>query len=764
MKKLLFIIFILIVSINAFAFTIVENKEPKATIIIGKDASVEDIYAKDELIKYVEKITGAKLPTSEVATDGNNIYVGESQVTKDYLKTIKFNFDSLKKDGILISVKNNNMVLAGDNTGTIYAVYTFLENSGVCFMTSESEYVPKKKNLEVKDQYYTHVSPFISRDSFFTDYLGKEDIALKLKLNGNSNPVKKELGGHVVLNGFAHTFNNLLNPAVYGKDHPEWFTYKDGKRIITTYSQPCLSNKEIVPVLIKNVLDTLEKNPDDQIISVTQNDTENYCQCENCKAMAEKYGQSGLLLSVINQVADAVKEKYPDKFVETFAYQYTREAPKGDIVPRDNVIIRLCSIECDACHPFDHPNNKDFYKDLKDWSKICKHLYIWDYVSNFSDYLMIHPNIQALQKNIQIMRDNNVIAVFSEGDYSNPNSCLNAYKRYIIAKLLWDPNLDMVKESKKFLKAYYGPAAKDMEEFIKATGKPFLKKDTFVLTFSHNNNYYTSKEWIAGFSALDKALACAKNGKIIKDKYIEGNKTYYDRVFADMLCYYCGYTLATDKVKSKVEASRVAPFRNTKEFSKILNEVGPTIGLKSYSEKFTIEKGLYSAPYYPKDGVKPELCKDLADTDWVDYQNNGFIKPLHQNKYCMTLVDETASNGKCNWVNSALKQVTLVREMNNIYLDDTVKSGDVYIVYRIEPGTKKGVAYYGGLGNRELGELTKFELSSDDTPDAKYTVKKIGEIDFTKTSPNTYIWFSGSGDKETSIGMYVDRAFVILHR
>ena len=42
--------------------------------------------------------------------------------------------------------------------------------------------------------------------------------------------------------------------------------------------------------------------------------------------------------------ADAVKDEFPDKFIGTFAYQYTRKAPRF-ARPRPNVIVRLCSIE-----------------------------------------------------------------------------------------------------------------------------------------------------------------------------------------------------------------------------------------------------------------------------------------------------------------------------------------------------------------------------------------------------------------------------------
>lgn len=49
------------------------------------------------------------------------------------------------------------------------------------------------------------------------------------------------------------------------------------------------------------------------------------------------------------------------KAIDTLAYQYTRPAPKKT-VPRSNVIIRLCSIECNFALPFSDPSNAPFQK------------------------------------------------------------------------------------------------------------------------------------------------------------------------------------------------------------------------------------------------------------------------------------------------------------------------------------------------------------------------------------------------------------------
>ncbi len=57
-------------------------------------------------------------------------------------------------------------------------------------------------------------------------------------------------------------------------------------------------------------------------------------------------GYSGAMVHFVNKVA----EQFPDKVISTLAYQYTRSAPTK-IIPKDNVNIMFCSIECNRSMP-----------------------------------------------------------------------------------------------------------------------------------------------------------------------------------------------------------------------------------------------------------------------------------------------------------------------------------------------------------------------------------------------------------------------------
>ena len=77
----------------------------------------------------------------------------------------------------------------------------------------------------------------------------------------------------------------------------------------------------------------------------------------------------GPMLRAINQIADAIAKEYPSVAIDTLAYQYTRPAPKLT-KPRSNVIIRLCSIECNFGRPLTDPSNAPFQKDISNWAQV----------------------------------------------------------------------------------------------------------------------------------------------------------------------------------------------------------------------------------------------------------------------------------------------------------------------------------------------------------------------------------------------------------
>ncbi|MEM3425531.1 MAG: DUF4838 domain-containing protein [Thermoproteota archaeon] len=461
-----------------------EGKSPYR-IIIPADAIPSEHYAAEELQKYFERISSVKLP---IATDdqpmaSHEILLGDNK----HLRSLGLQVDlsKLGSEGFLIKTFNNHLVIVGGRPrGTLYGVYALLEEKlGVRWFTPEVEHVPSMTRVEIPFLDETQKPALEYREVFWTEMLSDADFAARHRLNGHHYRLTEKHGGRaVVFHPFVHSLDQLI-PREICEQHPEFWPMIDGKRV-SGYVQRCLSNPELVKIAVEHVRKWLEEHPDATIIDVSQNDTGNWCQCPECKAFDESEGSpAASLIRFVNTIAESIEQDYPGVRVETLAYQYSRKPPKT-LRPRRNVIIRLCSIECCFSHPLEScpsEENKSFRRDIEAWQPVSPLLYVWDYTTNFAHYVQPFPNLEVLQANVRFFVKHGVKGLFEQGNYSpGGNGEMAPLRAYLLAKLLWNPNIDVQKHLNDFLEGYYGGAANAVRAYIELLHRKVREKDVHV--------------------------------------------------------------------------------------------------------------------------------------------------------------------------------------------------------------------------------------------------------------------------------------------
>lgn len=477
MKKMLSVVIAVIIGalsvpFNAFA---IENgfKVYESVIVVSAEASETDAYAAQRLKFYLDKITGNSI---EIVTDDTEI--SEFEICVGETDRANNDFTDFADGSYIISSTTGRIVISGAGTkGTINGVYAFLEKYCGChWYEAQVIVVPENKTLTVPADIDIEYTPFFEYTETDTASSCDTEFSLANGLTGGAyRDFTAEQGAAVeYLGRFCHTFTTFFCKAeTYFEEHPEYFALRNGTR---NQNQLCLTNEKVKEIVTEEVLALLERehNPDAdiQIVSLTQHDNRDYCQCENCKALDDENGsQSGTMIAFVNEIARRVKEHGYDNVVfDTFAYQYTRKAP-SKVVPREDVIVRLCSIECCFGHTLDDPNceqNADFMNDLREWSKISNRIYIWDYVHNYAQTMCIFPNFGVLQRNVQIFYENNVKGLYEEGNYyiENSDAEFAEMRTYLLSKLMQNPYLDFEAEMNGYLNAVYGPGGCYVKEFI----------------------------------------------------------------------------------------------------------------------------------------------------------------------------------------------------------------------------------------------------------------------------------------------------------
>lgn len=461
--RLLFSLLLVLAGLNGgelqAEMALASRGQAQAVILTQPGATPAEGHAARELAHFLGKITGAKFTVTEAGANlpPSAILVGPGPVARSAFPGVPW--DQLTGEERIVQTKKGLLLLAGGRPrGTLYAVYGFLQDVGkIRWWTPWATHIPSQPELSVPELDIRERPAFESRDPFWYPAFD-QDWAVRNFSNSQHARLTPELGGSIRYKGFVHTFYPLVPPEKHFTNNPEWFSLLKGRRTHER-GQLCLTNPKLREFLVERVKQELRASPEAAIISVSQNDWYGACECDDCKALDEAEGShAGSLLAAVNQIAEKIAPEFPQVAVDTLAYQYTRQAPRT-LVPRTNVIVRLCSIECNFSAPLDHPSNASFAKDLRDWSRISKRLYIWDYTTDFAHYVQPHPNWFVLGPNLRFFQEHNVAGVFEQGAYQSHGSEMSEMRAWVLARLLWNPRQDDRALIREFLDGYYGPAA-----------------------------------------------------------------------------------------------------------------------------------------------------------------------------------------------------------------------------------------------------------------------------------------------------------------
>ena len=176
----------------------------------------------------------------------------------------------------------------------------------------------------------------------------------------------------------------------------------------------------------------------------------------------------GSLLTFVNAVADRVAEQYPDVWIGTLSYWYTRKPP-ATLKPRPNVQIQLCSIECCLIHPINDPNcpaNVQFCRDLTNWSPLTDKISIWNYNTNFRNYLLPCPNLRVIEPNVRFFTANKARGLFMQAAGNALSAEFSDLRNYMMANLIWDPNRSGTRLMNEFLELHYRESAPPIRRYI----------------------------------------------------------------------------------------------------------------------------------------------------------------------------------------------------------------------------------------------------------------------------------------------------------
>ncbi len=519
MRKKITVIFLLCLQ-HHYCFsqqkiTLINNSKSDYQIVIPANATLIEKQAADTLQNYLFRISGCLLPVTNEApnTNAKQLIVGNAGALQN------INTTDLHDDGILIKTINSAIVFeGGSRKGILYSVYTFLDSMLNCKMYAyDVVQIPKAKtivlpatiNIKQNPAFEYRMSGFINLTTAYCDF-------------NKQNYFYEDWGLWV------HSFEVLVPPKTYFTTHPEYFALVDGKR---NPAQLCLSNPDVLQIVITNLQSKIKEHPELKYWSVSQNDNQLYCQCDACKKKdAEQDSHQGSILYFVNGVA----ANFPDKTITTLAYLYSQKPPKS-LQPASNVMIMLCNIYGDRSRPIMAYGANQFDTDLHGWQLLTKNIFAWEYVAQFSHSMSPFPNLYILQPNVQYFKERKIRYLFEEG-FVNQLSEFSELRTYLLSKLMWNENADVITLMHNFITAYYGNnSGQYIEQYINLLNANSLKSDAKLYIFgapADQRNTYLTQDAINSYKAIfQKALSGLNENDIY---YKRVAKEYLSVLFADL--------------------------------------------------------------------------------------------------------------------------------------------------------------------------------------------------------------------------------------
>lgn len=464
------LLFLIALPVCAQGFPVLDGDQ-QAVIVRGHFARAEELKAVSDLASYLQKATGKTftviserdpLPAGKLP-----IYVGHSQPVAQGLGR---KLRHLDRDSYLVVVEPRRVVLAGPSPwATYWAVCQFLEDYvGVRWLIPGplGEDVPQLNRLVVPPMQRIYEPVFKSRLWSGAHYGG--DWSLRQRIYPRYN--------------FHHNLNNIFPPEKYWESHPEYFPMHGTKRYRPGPNdhswQPCMGIEATVQIAADAAREAFRKNSALESYSYGMNDGAGWCECPACQAVdrpaPDWHGFSGhksvLFYTWLNRVAENLEKDYPDKMLGCLAYHDVILPPVGMKLHR-NIIPYFTSNRADYFDPGFRAQDEYL---IKWWSGYARQMGIYDYAYG-AGFAIPRIYSHLMQGALQHAVRHKVKGFYAE---VYPNWGLDGPKLWVMARLLWNPQVNVDQLTAEWNERMFHEAAAPMKKYFARAEKAWRDQKT----------------------------------------------------------------------------------------------------------------------------------------------------------------------------------------------------------------------------------------------------------------------------------------------
>ena len=556
-------------------FLILDKKRAKAIYYAKTDLkhTFLDQRAADILQKELYIAGGGVLPVKVLENNhrvSNGIIVG--QAAKNYI-----DFKNINKVGdggyILKVSKGIAAIYSKDSYANIGGIFAFLKKLGFFYLTSTEYIAPTGEELESNNLLEIRTPAVAWR---LDSWRGGNSRAI-----GMSDPIcMSDLSITGKYRGWEHTMPFFIKWEEFKNSNLNFFAMQSdgirhpGRRASDVHY--CYTNKKLQKLMSKRIVDIFNSDPIGKFLFVVPGDGMDYfCRCKECKKLGSSTDN---LIYFLNIIAREVKKTHPDVIILSAVYTDSRKAPLTQ-KPESNIIMLYCPYEPGWLNHLQthHHDNALGWKELKEWLKTCpNNMGAYLYPSSCTECFNLWPSFYANYEKIKFFAKNG-FKVIKFNNLSPGWGIFNAVQKYVLTKVLWNPDIDVEKEIDDFLKLYYGKAAPALRKFFDLIHAEIKRRDWSQNTEIVIRGFVTQKLADQGMKLFAEAENVVKNEKI-----------YKDRIQREKLCLLWSYLTDINRANGKLKPNNFPSYaQRMSEFCKLakkfkINYLGRRLPVKKW--------------------------------------------------------------------------------------------------------------------------------------------------------------------------------------
>jgi len=502
------------------------------------------------LAHYLQQATGADLTVvaEAQAPAGTQVHVGHTAAAT----ARGIPPEKLDRDGIVMRVADAKLFLCGgDAYATQFAVTRFLQTQCGCrwyIPTELGEHIPQADTIRVPDTLNVTEEPgFLSR-------LWSRPADMD-----PSWPRRNYIRARF---SFHHNLLHVFTPELFDT-HPEFFPLTNGERRKPNGSedhswQPCFSNREAAKYAAQVAAQAFDKAPSLVSFSMGINDSNGYCQCENCQALTDpdhaefrgRPNRSSQVFFFMNNVAEELAKTHPDRYIGCLAYSWCEDVPTFPV--DDRVIPYLTNDRAQWRDPAFRAQDEEL---IRRWCAEQPAVGIYDYYYG-SGYVIPRVFTKVSDESLKFAHRTGVRAFYAE---IYENWSLDGPKAWLASQLLWDPEQDAGKLLDDFYAGMFAESAGPMREYFALCERQWMNQGGEARWFKgffdiNQMELFPPEVCRRARALLTKAEQQAKSDLVKRRVKLYSEGFHYTELYSEV--YFGNQALAGLKIRSQRDLDR----------------------------------------------------------------------------------------------------------------------------------------------------------------------------------------------------------------